>query len=106
MAHVCALVIGSLRACGGGVTSMGMVEGCSASSPPPLGEIRPRIMIFITMVLGQVLDVEDIAYIVLVTWNVDLAGIVVVACEHLEGSIGSRKYLGLALLGEAVLPEM
>jgi hypothetical protein len=49
-------------------------------SPPPLEEIRPRIMILITMVLGQVLDVEDVAYVVLVAWDVNLVGIVVVAC--------------------------
>ena len=47
---------------------------------PPLGEIRPWIMLFITMVLGQVFDVEDVANVVLVTWDVDLIGIVVVAC--------------------------
>ena len=59
-------------------------------SPPPLGEIRLRIGILI-MVFVQVLDIEDVAYIVLVAWDVDLIGVVIVACEHLEGSIGSRK---------------
>ena len=68
---------------------MVMVEGCSASSPPPLGEIRPRIVLFITMVLGQVFDVEDVANVVLVAWDVDLVGVVVVACKHLEWSVGS-----------------
>ena len=46
----------------------------------PLGEIRPRIVLFITMVLGQVFDVEDVTYVLLVTWDVDLVGVVVVAC--------------------------
>jgi hypothetical protein len=31
------------------VVYMGMIVGCSASSPPPLGKIRPRIVILITM---------------------------------------------------------
>ena len=34
MARARALLIGSLRACGGGATSMVMVGGCTASSPP------------------------------------------------------------------------
>ena len=58
--------------------SMGMSEGCSSSSP--LGKIRPRIKSFITMVWREVLDVEDDAHIVLVLWEVDLVGIVVVSC--------------------------
>ena len=74
-----ALVIGPLGACGGDGVSVRVVEGCSASSPP-LGEIRPRIVLFITMVLGQVLDIEDVAYVVLVTRDVDLVGVVIVAC--------------------------
>ena len=61
-------------------TSMGMSEGCSASAPPPLGKIRPWIKIFITMVWREVLDVEDVAHVVLVSWEVDLVGVVVVAC--------------------------
>ena len=60
-------------------TSMGKSEGCSASSPP-LGKIRRRIKSFITMVWREVLDVEDAAHVVLVSWEVDLVGIVVVAC--------------------------
>ena len=67
---------------------MGMTIGCSASSPP-LGKTRPRIEILITMVRGEILDVEDVAHGVLVAWDVDLVGVVVVACKHLEGSIGS-----------------
>ena len=47
---------------------------------PPLGEIRPWIVIFITMVLGQVFDIEDVAYVVLVAWDVNLVSVVVVAC--------------------------
>ena len=61
----------------------------SIISPPPLGEIRPWIVIFITMVLGQVFDVECVAHIVLVSWDVDLVGVVVVACEYLEWAIDS-----------------
>ena len=61
-------------------TSMGMIEGCSASPPPPLGKIRPRIESVITMVWREVLDVEDVAHIVLVSWEVDLVGVVVVVC--------------------------
>ena len=68
MARARALVIGPLGACGGDGMSVWVVEGCFASSPP-LGEIRPRIVIIITMVLGQVFDVEDVAYVVLVTWE-------------------------------------
>ena len=68
---------------------MGMMEGCSASSPPPLG--NPRIVIFITMVLGQVFDAECVTHIVLVLWDVDLVGIVVVACGYLEWAIDSWK---------------
>ena len=47
---------------------------------PPLGKIRPRIEILITMVRGEIVDVEDIAHGVLVAWVVDLVGVVVVAC--------------------------
>ena len=61
-------------------TSMGMSEGCSASSPPTLGNIRPRIESFITMVWREVFDVEDVTHVVLVSWEVDLVGVVVVAC--------------------------
>ena len=56
---------------------------------PPLGKIRPRIKILITMVRGEIFDVEDVAHGVLVAWDVDLVCVVVVACKHLEGSIGS-----------------
>ena len=56
---------------------------------PPLGKIRPRIVLFITMVLGQVFDVEDVANIVLVAWDVDLVGVVVVVCDRLEWTVGS-----------------
>ena len=73
---------------------------------PPLGEIHSRIVLFITMVLGQVFDVEDVANVVLVAWDVDLVGVVIVVCDHLEWSVGSWEYLGLAFLGEAVFAEM
>ena len=56
---------------------------------PPLGKIRPQIEIFITMVWGEIFHVEDVAQEVLVAWDVDLVCVVVVACKHLEGSIGS-----------------
>ena len=56
---------------------------------PPLGKIRPRIEILITMVRGEIIDVEDIAHGELFTWDVNLVGIVVVAFKHLEGSMGS-----------------
>ena len=59
--------------------SNGMTLGCSASSPP-LGKIRPRIEIFITMVGREILDVEDVAHIVLVAREVDLVSVVVLAC--------------------------
>ena len=54
---------------------------------PPLGKIRPRIEIHITMVRGEIFDVEDVAHGVLVAWDVDLECVVVVVCKHLEGSI-------------------
>ena len=41
------------------------------------------------MVGRQIFDVEDVAHGVLVTKNVDLVSIVVVAFKHLEGSFGS-----------------
>ena len=69
-----ALVIGPLGACDGDGVLVWVVKGCSASSPP-LGVIRPWIVLFITMVLGQVFDVEDVAN--------------VVARDHLEWSVGS-----------------
>ena len=56
---------------------------------PTLGNIRPWIEILITMVQGEIIDVEGVAHGVLVAWNVDLVGIVVVEFKHLEGSIGS-----------------
>ena len=62
---------------------MGMTVGCSASSP------LPWIEILITMVRGEIFDVEDVAHGVLVAWDVDLVCVVVVACKHLEGSIES-----------------
>ena len=41
------------------------------------------------MVGRKIRDIEDIAHIVLVAWDVDLVGVVVVVFGHLEGSIGS-----------------
>ena len=46
---------------------------------PPSGKIRPWIEILITMVRGEIFDVEDVAHGVLVAWNVDLVGVVIVA---------------------------
>ena len=63
-------------------------------------------MLFITMVLGQVFDVEDVANVLLVAWDVDLVGVVVVACKHLEGSIRSWSKLGFAFMWEAVLAKV
>jgi hypothetical protein len=57
---------------------MGMAVGCSASSSP-LGKIRPRIKNLITMEGREILDVEDVAYGVLVSWDVDLVSVAVVA---------------------------
>ena len=68
---------------------MGMVVGCSASSPP-LGKIRPRIELFITMERREIFDVEDVAHVVFVAREVDHVSVVVVSCEHLEGSICLR----------------
>ena len=67
---------------------------------PPLGKIRPRIDVLITMVRGLILDVEDVAHGVLVAWNVDFVG-VVVAFKHLEGSIRSWSKFGVAFLGKS-----
>ena len=73
---------------------------------PPLGKIRPRIEIFITMVGRKIRDIEDIAHIVLVAWDVNLVNVVVVASEHLEGSIGSWSKFGLVFLWKAVLAKV
>ena len=51
--------------------------------------LRPRIEILITMVRGEIFDVEDVAHGVLDAWDVDLVGVVVVAFKHLEGFISS-----------------
>ena len=66
---------------------------------PPLGKIHPRIKILITMVGREIFDIEYVAHGVLVAWDVDLVGIVVVAFEHLEGSIRSWLKFGLAFVG-------
>ena len=58
------------------------------------------------MVRGEIFDVEDVAHGVLVAWDVDLLGIVVVAFKHLEGSILSWSKFGLAFMGEAVLAKV
>ena len=68
---------------------------------PPLGKIRPRIEILITMVGREIFDVEDVANGVLVAWNVDLVGIVVVEFEQLERSIRSWSKFGVAFLGKS-----
>ena len=47
---------------------------------PPLGKIRPRIKILITMLRGEIVDVEDVAHVVLVAWEINLVSVVVVAC--------------------------
>ena len=43
------------------------------------------------MVGREIFDVEDVANVVLVAWDVDLVGVVVVACEYLEWAIYSWK---------------
>ena len=73
---------------------------------PPLGKIRPQTEIFITMVGREIVNVEDVAHGVLVAWDVNHVGVVVVACKHLEGSIGSWKKFGLAFGGEVVLAKV
>ena len=73
---------------------------------PPLGKIRPRIEILITMVRVEIFDVEDVAHVVLVAREVDLVSVVVVACKHLEGSIRAWSKFGLAFLGKAVLAKV
>ena len=73
---------------------------------PPLGKMCSRIEILITMVGREIFDVEDVAHGVLAAWKVDLLGIVVVAFEHLEGSIRSWSKFGLAFAGEAVLAKV
>ena len=73
---------------------------------PPLGKIQPRIEILITMVRGEIVDVEDVAHVVLVAREVDLVSVVVVSCEHLEGSIRSGSKLGLAFLWKAFLAKV
>ena len=73
---------------------------------PPLGKIRPRIEFFITMEGREIFDVEDVAHGVLVMWDVDLVGVVVVAFEHLEGSICAWSKFGLAFIGETVLAKV
>ena len=51
-----------------------------SASSPPLGKIRPRIEILITMVWGEIGDVKDVAHVVLVAWEIDLVSVVVVEC--------------------------
>ena len=107
MPHVRALVMGLLGAWMVDVASMGMTVGCSASSPPsPLGKIRPRIKNLIATVGREILDVEDIAHVVLVARYVNLVCIVVVALDHLERSVDSREKFGLAFIGVAVLAKV
>ena len=73
---------------------------------PPLGKIRPWIKFFITMEGREIFDVEDVAHVVLVAWEVDLVSVVIVACKHLEGSIHSWSEFGHAFLGKAVLVKV
>ena len=54
----------------------------------------------------EVLDIEDIAHVVLVAREVDLVSAFVVACKRLEGSIRSWSKFGLAFLGKAVLAKV
>lgn len=58
------------------------------------------------MVGREIFDIEDVAHVVLFAREVDLVSIVVVAWEHLEGSIGSWLMFGLAFVGEPVLAKV
>ena len=58
------------------------------------------------MVWGEIFDVEDVAHGILVAWEVDLASVVIVSCEHLERSIRSWSQLGLAFLWKALLAKV
>ena len=73
---------------------------------PPMGKIRPRIKFFITMEGREIFDVEDVAHVVLVAWEANLVSVVVVLCEHLEGSICSWSKLGLVFLWKTVLVKV
>ena len=73
---------------------------------PPLGKIRPRIKIFITMEGREIFDVEDVAHVVLVAREVDLISVVILSCKYLERSIRSWSKLGLAFLGKTVLAKV
>ena len=73
---------------------------------PPLGKIRPRIKFFITMEGREIFDIENVAHVVLVAREVDLVSVVIVACEHLEGSICSCSKLRLAFLWKALLAKV
>ena len=73
---------------------------------PPLAKIRRRIKFFITMEGREIFDVEDVARVVLATWEVDLVCVVIVSCEHLERSIRSWSKLGLAFLREVILAKV
>src|ERR1041385_7637496 len=102
MVRACALVMGPRV----GDVSMVMLLGCSASSPPPLGKIRQRIKVSITMVRREVGDVEGVAHRVLVGGDVHRVGVVVDLGENLEWPVGTRKKLGLAGVQEPVFAEM
>ena len=68
---------------------------------PPLGKIRPRIKIFITMERREIFDIEDVAHVVLVAWEIDLVCIVVLACAStLKGPSARGRILDLRLLGK------
>ena len=75
-------------------------------SSTPLVKIRPLIEFFITMEGREIFDVEDVAHIVFVVREVDLVSVVVVSCEHLEGSICSRSKLRLAFLWKVLLAKV
>ena len=83
-----------------------MTLGCSASSPLPWGRSVLGFEFFITMEGREIFDVEDVAHIVFVVREVDLVSVVVVSCEHLEGSICSRSKLRLAFLWKVLLAKV
>lgn len=69
-----------------------MSMGCSAPSPRPLVNIRPRNPTVITMLRDQVSDVEGAAHRLLVEGCVDLVGMLLIHCNTLNGlsSLGSN----------------
>ena len=74
---------------------------------PPLKRSLPRLLIVhITIVRLEVLDVECVAHRILGGRDVDDVCVVVVAFEHFEGVVASWLELGLSLFRESIFAEM